>query len=153
MSKRILMVCLGNICRSPTAEAVLRAKALAKGIAVEVDGAGTGGWHVGNSPHPPMVAAAGPRGYDLSPLRARQFSAADFGRFDLILAMDESNRRDIESLRPPGNDTPVRLLLSYAKSGPRDVPDPYYAGGYDKVIDLIEDAVDALLGDPDQARQ
>ncbi len=132
---RILFVCLGNICRSPTAEAVLRS--MAPDIAI--DSAGTGGWHVGNPPHPPAVLAAARRGYDMSGLRARQVTTADFDRFDRIVVMDGDNLQAVERLRPGGSATPVQRLLDMAPdTGVRDVPDPYYSGDYDRALDLIE---------------
>ena len=142
---RILAVCLGNICRSPTAEAVIRDKAAARGISVTVDGAGAGDWHIGDQPHPPAIHAAAARGYDLSPLRARQVTPADFEAFDLILAMDSRNTETLEAIRPRGNTTPVRLLLSYATGPKTEVPDPYFTGGFDEALDLIETATDRLL--------
>ncbi|MDV7142104.1 low molecular weight protein-tyrosine-phosphatase [Tropicimonas sp. TH_r6] len=142
---RILFVCLGNICRSPTAEGVARVQAEKAGIDVVVDGAGTGAWHIGEPPDRRMQAAARAAGYDLSALRARRSVPADFERFDLIIAMDEENRRELEQIRPAGNDTPVRLLLPYGSSGRRDVPDPYYEGGFDAVLRMIEEATEALL--------
>lgn len=135
MPSRILAVCLGNICRSPAAEGVLRA--LRPDLAI--DSAGTSGWHIGEPPYGPMIAAARARGYDISGLRARQFTAADFDRFDLILAMDERNRADIEALRPSGNATPVRLFTDHApESGADHVPDPYYTRDFDGALSLIE---------------
>ncbi len=140
---RILCVCLGNICRSPAAEAVLRKFAPDW---MTVDSAGTGGWHIGDPPHPPMIMAAKIRGFNLSHLRARQFSAEDFDAFDLILAMDRQNLADIEGQRPPGNRTPVRLMLDYApKANKGDVPDPYYTGNFDEALDLIELAARGVL--------
>ena len=132
---RVLFVCLGNICRSPAAEGVMRALA----PDWELDSAGTGGWHVGDPPYGPMQAAAKARGIDLSDLRARQFEVADFSRFDLIVAMDQKNRADIERLRPSGNETPVILM---AKT---DVPDPYYTRDFDGALDMIEAAARSLL--------
>lgn len=143
---RVLFVCLGNICRSPSAEAVVRERAVARGLTLAVDSAGTGDWHAGNPPYGPMIAAAARRGYDLSRLRARQVRAADFADFDLIVAMDRQNRADLEALRPAGNATPVRLLLDHLPGpGPRDVPDPYYTRDFDAALDLIEAAAEALL--------
>ena len=140
---RVLCVCLGNICRSPTAEAVLRAQA---GDRIEVDSAGTAGWHVGKPPYAPAIEAAVARGYDLRLLRARQITPADFDRFDLILAMDEDNLADIESLRPAETDTPVRLFLDYAPDvGRTAVPDPYYTRDFEEALDLIEVAARGLL--------
>lgn len=133
MSKRILCVCLGNICRSPAAEAVLRARG------ADVDSAGTAGWHVGKPPYGPMRDAAQARGLDMTGLAARQFEAADFTRFDLILAMDAQNLADIEALRPEGNATRVALFAG------GDVPDPYYTRDFDGALDLIEAAADAWV--------
>lgn len=144
---RVLVVCLGNICRSPTAEAVLRAKASARGIDLTVDSAGTGAWHIGDPPYGPAISEGRNRGYDLTPLRARKVTADDFARFDLILGMDAGNISDIEALRPAGNATPVRLLTSYAEGLPDAVPDPYYTGDFAGAFDLIEQAADALLSD------
>ncbi|WP_050603372.1 low molecular weight protein-tyrosine-phosphatase [Ruegeria sp. 6PALISEP08] len=141
MSHRILFVCLGNICRSPAAEGAFRARAPHHAT----DSAGTMGWHAGNPPYGPMQAAAKARGFDLSDLRARQFTAADFERFELILGMDANNIADIEGLRPAGNDTPVRLLTDFATDTQADcVPDPYYTRDFDGALDLIETAVDGL---------
>jgi protein-tyrosine phosphatase len=137
---RILFVCLGNICRSPAAEGVTRAMAEARGLDLVLDSAGTGDWHVGHPPHPPMVRAARARGWDLSPLRARQVAPADFDRFDLLLGMDRANVAALERLRPPDNATPVRLFL-----GKREVPDPYFDGSFDAALDLIEAGAARLL--------
>lgn len=135
MSPRILFVCLGNICRSPSAEAVMRARA----PDLALDSAGTSDWHVGAPPCPQMVAAAGRRGVDLSALRARQIHAGDFAAFDLIIGMDGDNIREIERLRPAGSTTPVRLFTDYApETGASHVPDAYYTHDYDGALDLIE---------------
>lgn len=143
---RVLFVCLGNICRSPTATAVFRARAAAAGLDVEADGAGTGGWHVGEPPDPRAAAEGAKRGYDLSALRARQAGAADFSRYDLILAMDRSNLAALERLRPAEGGADLRLFLDYAPGQPRrEVPDPYYEGGFDLALDLIEQASDGLI--------
>lgn len=142
--RRILFVCLGNICRSPAAEGVTRALAAGRGLVL--DSAGTGGWHVGAPPHPPMQAAARARGYDLSDLRARQIVAADFDRFDLILAMDPDNLRGIERLRPEGSALPVRPFTDYApETGAQAVPDPYYTGDYEGTLDLVEACARGLV--------
>ena len=106
-----------------------------------LDSAGTGGWHVGDAPYGPMQEAARARGIDLSDLRARQFSAADFADFDLIVAMDRQNKTDIERLRPAGNATPVRTMAD------SDVPDPYYTRDFDGALDIIETASKRLLAD------
>ncbi|MEM9971036.1 MAG: low molecular weight protein-tyrosine-phosphatase [Pseudomonadota bacterium] len=138
---RILAVCLGNICRSPTAEAVLRAQV----PGAEIDSAGTSNWHIGDAPYPPAVEAAAARGYDLTPLRARQVTAEDFHRFDLILAMDAKNLSDLQAMRPSGARAEVRLMLSYAPvAGQTDVPDPYYTRDFEGALDLIEAAADGL---------
>lgn len=145
---KILFVCLGNICRSPSAEAVFAAKAKYARFPVIVDSAGTGGWHVGEAPYGQMQAAAKLRHYDLSSLRARQFTVEDFNHFNLIVAMDEANLRDIERLRPAGNDTPVALMMSYApQTRVTAVPDPYYTRDFDEALDLIEAASDGLLAE------
>lgn len=142
---RVLMVCLGNICRSPTAEAVFRAKAEAAGVPVDVDSAGTGSWHIGKAPYPPAIEAGAHRGYDLTPLRAREITAADFARFDLIIGMDAQNIADIEALRPAGSDTPVHAFLDYAGQLGVPVPDPYYTRDFKGALDLIEEAADGLI--------
>lgn len=132
---RLLFVCLGNICRSPAAEGVFRMRA----PGLTTDSAGTSGWHIGDPPYGPMQRAARSRGIDLSDLRARAFTAQDFGAFDLIIGMDARNIRDIEALRPRGNATPVRRFTDYAAHlGAQEVPDPYYTRDFDGALDLIE---------------
>ncbi|HEX2255044.1 MAG TPA: low molecular weight protein-tyrosine-phosphatase [Thermoanaerobaculia bacterium] len=149
-TRRVLFVCLGNICRSPTAEGILRAELERRGHhdRVEVDSAGTGGWHVGDAADPRMRRAASARGYDLTS-RARQVTAEDFQRFDLIVAMDRQNLADLEQIAPPPAErrADLRLFSSFLPyGGPEDVPDPYYGGpdGFDHVIDLIEEAAAAI---------
>lgn len=136
MSLSILCVCLGNICRSPTGQAVLA------GLLPEarLDSAGTGDWHLGAPPYAPMQAAARARGHDLSAQRARQVSVEDFHRFDLILAMDENNLTRLEAMRPAGARADLALFLDVLEEAPKDVPDPYYTGDFDAVVRLIEDA-------------
>ena len=144
---RVLFVCLGNICRSPTADGVLRAMAAARGLDMHVDSAGTGSWHVGSPPDRRMQAAAAAAGHDLSPLRARTFTPADFAAFDVIYAMDRQNLADIEAQRPAGNATPVRLFRVHDPEGGGDVPDPYFKGGFDGVVRLVERCCARLLDD------
>jgi protein-tyrosine phosphatase len=146
MAQSILFVCLGNICRSPSAEGVLRRMAEARGIALEIDSAGTGDWHVGEPPYGPMQDAAKARGYDLSPLRARQVQRADFERYDLILAMDDKNFAHLRRMQPEGARATLRLFTDYAPAtGATEVPDPYYTRDFDGALDLIETAARGLL--------
>ena len=144
MQKKVLMVCMGNICRSPTAEGVMRAALSRHGLdgLVAVDSAGTHAYHVGEAPDPRTVQAARRRGYDLSAQRARQVEAADFDRFDLILAADKANLAALRRISQKGV-TP-QLLLSILGSE-AEVPDPYYGGadGFERVLDLVEQACDA----------
>jgi protein-tyrosine phosphatase len=147
---RILFVCLGNICRSPTAEGVLRTLAAreAPELPLEVDSAGTAGYHVGEPPDPRTSEAAARRGYDLTALRARVIEPADFERFDLLLGMDEENLSVLRRRAPAHAHERLRLLLDFApESGTRDVPDPYYGGpnGFEEVLDLVEAATRGLL--------
>jgi protein-tyrosine phosphatase len=147
---RILFVCLGNICRSPTAEAVLRALAAreAPELSVEVDSAGTAGYHLGEPPDPRSCAAAARRGYDMRALRARIVEPGDFERFDLILAMDEENLSVLRRRAPTVAHERLRLFLEFAPAGaPQEVPDPYYGGpnGFEEVLDLAETAARGLL--------
>jgi len=145
----VLFVCLGNICRSPTADGVFRAKADAAGLKLKIDSCGTAGWHIGKSPDPRAVAEAAKNGYDLSMLRARQLTQQDFSEFDLILAMDQSNLNNINSIAPCGHDARVQkftdLLPTDHPMNGTDVPDPYYEDNFDDVIALIEDGLDALI--------
>lgn len=145
MSKRVLFVCLGNICRSPTAEAVFRDMAAAKGLGVTVDSAGTSAWHIAEPPYEPMQNAAHRRGYDLSALRARQFVAEDFDRFDLIIVMDRANLLAVNALRPTASLTPVERFLDYGQDNRTDVPDPYYTRDFDLTLDLVEQASAGLI--------
>lgn len=146
---RVLFVCLGNICRSPTAEAVFRHKLREAGLEarVSVDSAGTGDWHVGKAPDARTRVAAMRRGYDLSALRARQVHAGDFADFDLILAMDLSNLAHLERLGRGAGPAELDLFLRRYAGALDEVPDPYYGGeaGFEQVLDLIELACDALL--------
>jgi protein-tyrosine phosphatase len=147
---RILFVCLGNICRSPTAEVVFRAIASrdAPDLLLEVESAGTAGYHVGELPDRRTRQAAARRGYDLSTLRARIVEPDDFEHFDLILAMDRENLRTLERRAPAHARERLRLFLDFApEAGVSEVPDPYYGGpnGFEEVLDLIEAASRGLI--------
>ena len=149
---RVLFVCLGNICRSPTAHAVFESLLERRGLSsvVEVDSCGTGDWHVGHPPDRRATVEARKRGYDLTPLRARQVEPADFQRYHYILAMDRMNLADLRDLCPDDFDGHLGLFLSFARQGDTDeVPDPYYGGeeGFTRVLDLIEQASEGLLGE------
>ena len=146
----VLFVCLGNICRSPTVEAVARelARREAPALDLHFDSAGTAGYHIGDPPDARSQRAALARGYDLSTLRARQLQREDFSRFDLLLAMDEENLVQMRRLAPRGSADRARLFLSFAPDAThRFVPDPYYgdATGFDTVLDLAEHGVRGLL--------
>jgi low molecular weight protein-tyrosine phosphatase len=150
---RVLFVCLGNICRSPTAEAVMARLVADADLehAIELDSAGTGGWHVGSPPDARATAAAAARGIEMRGV-ARQVEREDFERFDLLLAMDAENHRDLRALAPNAEAAAkVRLLREFdpAAEADRDVPDPYYGGedGFDHVLDLVEAACAGLLAE------
>ena len=140
--RSILFVCTGNICRSPTAEGVLRAMAGAQGIELRIESAGIGDWHVGNPPDERAQHHAKDRGYDLSAQRARQVRPSDFTDFDLILAMDRGHLRALERMAPREHRHKLRLFAAG-----QDVPDPYYGGpeGFERVLDLVEAACRDLL--------
>jgi protein-tyrosine phosphatase len=147
---RVLMVCMGNICRSPSAEGVLRHKLREAGLEqlVEVDSAGTHDYHVGRPPDERSQAHARRRGYDLSPLRARLVSDADFERFDFILAMDDDNLLLLEEQCPKTHRGKLGRLSQHAvRFDSSIVPDPYYGGaaGFERVLDLVEDACEGLV--------
>lgn len=146
----ILFVCMGNICRSPTAEGVFSNLVTRSGLdrAIHIDSAGTHAYHIGKSPDPRASAAATKRGYDLSPLRGRQVSEQDFIVFDYILAMDEDNLENLKRICPSGHEHKVSLFLEHSRNfKEREVPDPYYGGsqGFEHVLDLVEDAAQGLL--------
>jgi len=150
MQDSVLFVCMGNICRSPTAEGVFRERAARAGMAnrIVIASAGTGDWHVGEPPDRRAIAHAAKRGYDLRKQRARQICDDDFRRFHWILTMDRANLRDVIAMRPQAHDGHVGLFLDLAPElGVREVPDPYYGGadGFEHVLDLIEAASDSLL--------
>ena len=142
---------MGNICRSPTAEAVLRKCAEKAGMdkRITVDSAGTGSWHIGKEPDQRACLAAARRGYDLTVLRARQVSIDDFQRFDLILAMDHDNLARLRALRPTTGTAETDLFLRRYRLSEDSVPDPYYGGeeGFEQVLDLIEAGTAQLLNE------
>ncbi|WP_370978737.1 low molecular weight protein-tyrosine-phosphatase [Agaribacterium sp. ZY112] len=149
---RVLFVCLGNICRSPTAEAVFRAEVEKAGLSklIDIDSAGTSNWHVGKAPDPRAIQAGKSRHYDLSALRGRQAISDDFEAFDYVLAMDQSNFDDLAAIAPSQYLSRLHLFLDFSKQDAyREVPDPYYGGdqGFALVLDLIEDASQGLLLD------
>jgi protein-tyrosine phosphatase len=150
MSYAILFVCMGNICRSPTADGVFRQKVADHGLndLVRVDSAGTHNYHPGSPPDGRAQAAAARRGYDLSALRARQVQAADYATFDLILVMDHDNLTALQENCPKQDQHKLRLLTEFCQEHKASVvPDPYYGGadGFEQVLDLVEDACEGLL--------
>lgn len=147
---KVLFVCLGNICRSPTADGIFQKLVADAGLTkrISVDSAGTAGWHQGKAPDPRTVAAASKRGFDLSPLRSRQVKHTDFGDFDYILAMDEENLADLALLCPHDFGGHLGLFLEFSQQkNYTAVPDPYHGGaaGFELVLDLVEEASRGLL--------
>jgi protein-tyrosine phosphatase len=148
---RILLVCMGNICRSPIAEGVLRVKLAAAGLQqrVRVDSAGTHGYHTNEPPDPRAIRRAAQRGYSIGGLRARPVVPADYESFDWMLAMDDSNLAWLNKRQPEGNAVQLGRLLDHARAHPgiTEVPDPYYGpeAGFDQVLDLVEDACDGVV--------
>lgn len=146
----ILFVCMGNICRSPTAEAVFRKRVEEESLAqhIFIDSAGTHDYHIGDPPDARTQRAALTRGYDMSKLRGRQVGREDFGRFDYVLAMDGNNLAILNHLRPQDTQSHLGLFLEFAeRHSEREVPDPYYGGaeGFERVLDMVEDAAQGLL--------
>ena len=148
-SLKVLMVCLGNICRSPTAHGVLSALIRRRKLCdfLEVDSAGTGCWHLGEKPDRRSISAAQMRGYDISSLIARQVKIIDFANFDYLLAMDNDNLRDLYKICPNENQDKIDLLLNFGSSSEKVVPDPFYgeSSDFELVLDLIEDACEGFL--------
>lgn len=145
---KVLFVCLGNICRSPTAEAVLRAQAEQAGFAIDIDSAGTAAYHIGKSPDERSMAAAEKRNIHMNSLKARQVNSHDFYEFDYVFAMDKSNFLDLSDLQPEDSKAELVLFLDEYGSKERDeVPDPYYGGdsGFEWVLDLLESACSDFL--------
>jgi len=152
MTYSVLLVCMGNICRSPTAEVVLRKLIRINGLGntVEVDSAGTHGYHVGEAPDARTQRAALARGYNLSQLRARKVARQDIDYFNLILAMDKSNLDNLRRMAPQEAHDRIKLFMDYSKNFDDDeVPDPYYGlgHGFDLVLDIVEDAAQGLVED------
>jgi len=150
MTVSVLFVCLGNICRSPTAEAVFRERVIAAGLEekIRIDSAGTGDWHIGRAPDPRTREAAARRGYQMDSLRARQVSPQDFYEFDVVLAMDNANLADLQAMQPADVTVSLGRFLDYSsETSVSEVPDPYYGGedGFDRVLDLIEGGAEGLL--------
>jgi protein-tyrosine phosphatase len=148
---RVLFVCLGNICRSPTAEGVFRKLVVDEGLVehIEIDSAGTHAYHVDEPPDRRAQVAALRRGVDISGLRGRQATTADIERFDYVLAMDRENYENLMDICPVGHEHKVRLFMEFAPHRPQEVPDPYFGGasGFDRVLDMIEEAAEGLLED------
>lgn len=152
MIYRVLFVCMGNICRSPTAEGVLRqfVRQNNLGDKVEVDSAGTHGYHVGEAPDSRTQRAAAVRGYNLSQLRARKVARQDLDYFDLVLAMDKNNLDNLQRLASPEQHEKIKLFMDFSKNfDDNEVPDPYYGlgHGFDLVLDMVEDAAQGLIED------
>ncbi|NOH79335.1 low molecular weight phosphotyrosine protein phosphatase [Vibrio sp. RE86] len=147
MSKKILVVCMGNICRSPTGEAVLRMKSKQLNIDAEIDSAGTIGYHQGNPPDSRAKAAGENRGYSFKGIRSRKVISSDFEDFDLILAADFDNLADLQSQCPEHLQHKLKLFLEYSDSEYQEIPDPYYGGdqGFELVLNLIEEASERVL--------
>ena len=145
--KKILVVCLGNICRSPTAEAVLKAKAKSKGLTVEIDSAGTIGYHHGNTPDSRAKAAGELRGYSFDGIFSRKVKEQDFAYFDYILAADKQNKKDLLAICPSQYQNKISLFLAMGDTEQLEIPDPYYGGeqGFELVLDLLELASENIL--------
>jgi protein-tyrosine phosphatase len=149
---RVCFVCMGNICRSPTAHGVFRDLVRREGLdaAIEIDSAGTHAYHVGEPPDRRSQQVAQRRGIEMSDLRARRVEAEDFHSFDYLLAMDQDNFHGLSSICPPGQEERLRMFMDFApEMGVREVPDPYYGGprGFEHVLDLVEAAASGLLAE------
>lgn len=149
---RVLFVCMGNICRSPTAQGIFRNLLQREGLeaVIEIDSAGTHGYHIGEPPDRRAQEAAARRGIDLSDLRARRVETGDFSYYDYVLAMDQENYHSLSRMCPPGFKRRLMLFMDFAPNlRTREVPDPYYgaAAGFERVVDMVEAAADGLLAD------
>ncbi|MFA3792525.1 low molecular weight protein-tyrosine-phosphatase [Aliiglaciecola sp. SL4] len=145
--RSVLFVCLGNICRSPSAEAVFRKKAKEKGLLLKIDSAGTQGYHVGAPPDERSVSVGEARGYDFDGISCRKISKQDFHDFDILIAMDEMNLRGLQSECPEEYQDKIKLFMSFSGLEEEIIPDPYYGGkkGFEYVLDLIESSADGLI--------
>jgi len=147
--RRILFVCLGNICRSPLGEGILRQRAQERGLShlVETESAGTGGWHQGDPPDQRSIAVARARGIDISTQRARQLTLEDFTTFDLIFAMDRDNLRNLVRLAPHDSSADIHLFMDFVSGAMRDVPDPYYGtpADFERVVAMLDEGCGNLL--------
>ena len=148
-SRRILFVCLGNICRSPLAEGILRKLTAERGLAgrIEIDSAGTGGWHRGAPPDTRSIETGRRHGFDISGLRARKITISDFSEFDLIFAMDRSNLRDLVKIAPHDSSADIHLFMDFVSGEHRDIPDPYYGDGedFEAVYNMLSKGCDRLV--------
>ncbi|MCF6439811.1 low molecular weight phosphotyrosine protein phosphatase [Pseudoalteromonas luteoviolacea] len=145
--QNILVVCMGNICRSPTMEAVLKAKADVHNLNIEVDSAGTINYHQGNAPDKRSMQAGEKRGYSFANIHSRQVTQNDFAAFDLILCADKQNLSDLKAVCPSEHANKLHLFLEYADAEQQDVPDPYYGqgDGFELVLDLVETASERIV--------
>ena len=145
----VLFICMGNICRSPTAEGVFRHFVEQRGLqeSIRIDSAGTHAYHSGEPSDRRAIAAAARRGYDMTGIRARRVRDEDFEEFDLVIAMDDQNLQNLQEMAGPARSAKVSLFLDYSSGDVSEVPDPYYGGakGFERVLDLVEDASRGLL--------